>query len=138
MWGAYHGALLGLERWNGKGSFYAFLPVPARKGATFVLVLISWVLFRASNLGQAGDYLGCMFGFHAQQASTALLSAQILTPANVLIFAVAGVFAFSPAEAEPWTRRLSWPKVMALLGLFLGSLMVMSGQAFNPFLYFQF
>ena len=49
-WGLYHGALLIQERPLGKRPFYAFLPKPARIAATLVLVMIGWVLFRASDI----------------------------------------------------------------------------------------
>ncbi len=62
VWGAYHGLLLALERWLGKQSLYHRLPQPMRIGMTFVLVLFSWVLFRAETLGDAVRYFGMMFG----------------------------------------------------------------------------
>ena len=33
-----------------------------RVGVTFLLMLFSWVLFRADNLTLAGRYFGAMFG----------------------------------------------------------------------------
>ena len=138
VWGAYHGVLLGLERVQGKTTFYAFLPAAARKGITFVLVLISWVVFRSSNLGQAGDFLGAMFSFSPHHGPETLLSAQIFTQANLVLVAIAAGFAFGPTDAEQWASHLSWLKGLAIILLFLMALIVMSTQAFNPFLYFQF
>ena len=54
VWGAYHGLLLAFERWLGKQSLYHRLPRPVRSGITFVLVLFSWVLFRAATLERGG------------------------------------------------------------------------------------
>src|SRR5512142_2021497 len=53
IWGGYHGALLACERWRGKESPYHTLPRSLRVGLTFLLVLFSWVLFRADNLTAA-------------------------------------------------------------------------------------
>ena len=64
-WGAYHGALLVFERWRGKTSLYSRWPAPVRVGATFVLMLFSWVLFRADNLTLASRYFGAMFALVA-------------------------------------------------------------------------
>ena len=61
-WGAYHGILLAFERFRGKRSAYQQWPRPVRVAATFVLVLISWVLFRSANLHEAMNYLGAMIG----------------------------------------------------------------------------
>ena len=61
-WGAYHGLLLALERWRGKRSVYAALPRPARVALTFLLMLLSWVLFRAVDLADAGRYFAALAG----------------------------------------------------------------------------
>ncbi len=58
LWGAYHGFWLSLERMLGKRNWYSSLPCAARMGFTWILVLISWVLFRAENLADAGAIWG--------------------------------------------------------------------------------
>ena len=57
-WGAFHGLLLIYERWRGKTSLYSRLPRALRVALTFVLVLFSWVLFRADDLPAAIEYWG--------------------------------------------------------------------------------
>ena len=49
VWGALHGGWLALERLRGGRPIYAGLPAPLRTAATFVLVLVSWVFFRAPD-----------------------------------------------------------------------------------------
>ena len=61
IWGGLHGGMLALERAAGKDSFYRRLPKPLRIGITFVLVLITWVFFRAEDLSAAFRYLENMF-----------------------------------------------------------------------------
>ncbi len=56
VWGAYHGALLIGERWAGRKPAYQHLPRSFRIGLTFVLVLGSWVWFRAESLLGCGDW----------------------------------------------------------------------------------
>lgn len=48
------------------------------------------------------------------------------------------ILAFGPLQAFEYVRRVTWPRIALLIVLFAVSLMVMSAQAFNPFLYFQF
>src|SRR3990170_2233942 len=51
--GGLHGLLLAGERLRRKVSPYAWLPKAGRQAVTFVLVLITWVFFRAEDLPSA-------------------------------------------------------------------------------------
>lgn len=138
-WGAYHGALLAFERWRGKTSVYEILPRPARIAITFVLMLFSWVLFRAESLPAAGKYLAAMFGIHAPHSGGLLLAAEIYTPRLLLVAVVCGLLVIQPIQAHDWVSRpMTHLRAVGLLGLFVVALAVMSTQSFNPFLYFQF
>lgn len=139
LWGAYHGLLLALERARGKRSVYARLPRAIRVGATFALMLLSWVLFRAEDLPSAGRYFGALFGWATASPGAALLAAELYTPTHLAIVALCAVLVFQPVQAFDWARRpVTWPRAAALLALFLLAVLVMFTQAFNPFLYFQF
>jgi alginate O-acetyltransferase complex protein AlgI len=139
VWGGYHGLLLGLERCRGKQSFYSSFPYPLRVGLTFVLVLFSWVLFRAENLTASCRYFGAMFGLVPTVSTARLLAAEIYTPYRLVILVVCAVLAFHPLQAHDWAQRpAGWGRVAMLAPLFIICLMVMFSQAFNPFLYFQF
>jgi len=41
-------------------------------------------------------------------------------------------------QAFDWVQRMSWPRLLLVLAVFVYSLLTMFVQAFNPFLYFQF
>jgi alginate O-acetyltransferase complex protein AlgI len=139
VWGAYHGALLAFERWHGKQSLYHSFPRPARIGLTFLLMLFSWVLFRADNLTAAWDYFGSMFALREVAETAPLLAAGIYTPYRVLILLVCGFLVFQPLQAHDWALQpINFRRIAVALPLFLISLMAMYSQAFNPFLYFQF
>ena len=79
VWGAYHGSLLIAERWAGKKAAYQRLPQPLRIALTFVLVLGSWVWFRADSLPSAITYFSALFGACPRTPITGLLAAQIAT-----------------------------------------------------------
>lgn len=79
IWGAYHGTLLAFERWRGKKSVYEKLPRPVRVAVTFVLVLFSWVLFRAPSLEDALQYFSSLFGLSNVSEGTLLLGGVIYT-----------------------------------------------------------
>ncbi len=138
LWGAFHGIMLAFERARGKRTVYAGLPKPIRVGLTFVLVLFSWVLFRSATLDDALHYFAAMFGAGGQQAGSMLLAAEFYGPGRLLEFGLCAVLAFTRLQAFDWVDRLTLPKVLVLIVLFVVSLMTMFTQAFNPFLYFQF
>jgi alginate O-acetyltransferase complex protein AlgI len=137
-WGAFHGTLLAFERWRGKDSIYSRLPYALRVIITFVLVLFSWVLFRALTIGEAWDYLRAMFGMSTPAPGSLLLDAILYTRGNIIILVLCAVLAFQRKQAHEWVERLTMPRAILLLALFMVSLMTMFIQAFNPFLYFQF
>src|SRR5688572_11979533 len=80
IWGALHGALLAFERLRGKAALYGGLPAPVRVSATFTLVLITWVFFRASDVRHAFSYLGNMFALGEPQGSAGLLTGIVYQP----------------------------------------------------------
>jgi alginate O-acetyltransferase complex protein AlgI len=138
-WGAFHGLLLAFERWRGKQSVYHALPRPGRIGVTFLLMLFSWVLFRADNLTAAMEYFRAMFGFGPTGEVAPLLAAVIYTPYHLLILATGAALVFQPLQAHDWALSpVTWGRTAVAVPLFVFSLMAMFAQAFNPFLYFQF
>ena len=138
IWGAYHGVLLAFERWRGKHSVYERLPRPVRIGITFVLVLFSWVLFRAANIHDAFRFFGAMFGLAEPQPGSVLLAGEIYTQGRFVLMVLCAFLAVQPLQAYDWARQVTWTKVAIVIPLFGLALATMFVQAFNPFLYFQF
>ncbi|MFQ5526362.1 MAG: MBOAT family O-acyltransferase [Thermoanaerobaculia bacterium] len=140
-WGAFHGALLALERARGKRAIFDRLPHPGRVAATFALVLVSWVFFRAADLGSAFAYLAAMFGALPDGAGADgawLLGGLIYRPYYIISFTAAAVIAFSAPQTWDWTRRLQPWKAVVCLALLWTSLVLLMSQAYNPFIYFIF
>ena len=110
-----------------------------RVAITFLLVLFSWVLFRAENLRAALRYFGAMFGLLPTTGRSALLAADIYAPLYLVVMMVSAVLVFQGVQAHDWSLKpQTWPRLTLLVPLFVFSLLVMFSQAFNPFLYFQF
>jgi alginate O-acetyltransferase complex protein AlgI len=138
-WGGYHGLLLGYERWRGKQSMYEAFPRPLRIGLTFMLMLFSWVLFRADNLTAAQHYFGSMFGLIPAATTAPLLAADLYTPYRLLVLAIGAFLVFQPLQAYDWAQGpVTWRRVAVVVPLFAVAVMAMYSQTFNPFLYFQF
>jgi alginate O-acetyltransferase complex protein AlgI len=137
-WGAYHGALLALERAAGKRGLYSAFWRPLRVGITFALVLFSWVLFRSPDIASAGSYLAAMFGANGWVGSNTLLHALLFTRTHVIAMAICAALIWQPYQAFDSVGHVSLPRVVALSAVFCLALVMMSVQSFNPFLYYQF
>jgi alginate O-acetyltransferase complex protein AlgI len=138
VWGLYHGSLLILERythmrWRPAGTLGI--------AATFVLVTIGWVFFRAPTLAAAGHYLSAMF-LLGPPVSDYRPVATYLTLDTLAYLALALIFAFAPME-RLYRLRFDRPCVLATqLGLSGASLvyssLLLAANSFNPFIYFRF
>jgi alginate O-acetyltransferase complex protein AlgI len=138
IWGALHGGLLAFERMNGKAPFYHRLPAPARVAATFAIVLVTWVFFRAADLGSAWRYLGDMAGLGVPDSGAALLAGIIYQPYYLLTFLTAAAIVWTAPQTWEWTQSLNARKALAATALMLLSIAALTTQAYNPFIYFIF
>ena len=137
IWGGIHGGWLALERWLGKDSFYARLPVPARIGITFLIVCLAWVFFRAATLDGALGYLGALVGL-GDGANAPLTGALIWQPYYLLSLAAALVVVWGCPQTWDWTRTITPLKAAMILIALVAAAGYMSIQAYNPFIYFIF
>ena len=138
IWGAYHGVLLMAERWAGRKPLYQRLPRPVRIAATSLLVLGSWVWFRAETLAGALAYFRAMFGCGFSGETTDLLAAQVFAPGKLALMGIAVLCLLASRQAHDWTCSLTWPKALVLIPAFGFALTALFSQTLNPFLYFQF
>lgn len=137
-WGGIHGSLLAIERWYGKRPFYDRLPRSLKTAVTFVILLLTWVLFRADSLREAIAYYGNMFGFGAVQEGALLLRGVLCNSYNVGSLFLAGVVTWCFPAAWTWTERITWSKLAVVIVLLWLSISVMTTQTYNPFIYFMF
>jgi alginate O-acetyltransferase complex protein AlgI len=138
VWGCMHGSLLAFERMRGKAAPYGGWPRPLRVGITFVIVLFTWVFFRAPDIQSALGYAGSMLGMTAPQQGARLLAGVVYEPYYLGTFAVAALVVWTFPQTWDWSRTLTLPKVAAIVALLVLSAMVLTTQAFNPFIYFIF
>ena len=129
IWGAYHGALLSLHRafgrpWDG-------LNASVRQIGMILLVLIGWVLFRATTFSMAMAIFHRMF----VPTSGALVEQPVLA---VMVLCIAAWWAMIGPNEYELNLEPTGPKRIALTAAFGASLAVIIGSPFSPFLYFQF
>ena len=137
-WGAFHAFFLALERTRGKEASTRRLPEPLRVAWTFLLVTLSWVLFRAANLGEATDYFAAMLGFGEPAPQAAMVGDLLVRPYYLLTLLAAAAVTWLAPQAWDFTRRLTAPKAALCLLYLVAALVMMESQGFNPFIYFIF
>ena len=130
--------LLAAERWRNKSPIYARLPGPLPALCTFVVVLITWVFFRAESFGQSVDYLSAMFGVAQPAAASPLITPLLYQPQYLLVMVACVVIHLLrldtwDAAQEVRPARMAWASVAML-----ASAAILFTQSYNPFLYFRF
>ena len=137
-WGAYHGLLLAGERACGVNAReYGRGGRAARRGATFLLVLLGWVLFRSPTFARAAEIFAAMAG----GAGGGLDQLRALAGARagaLTILAGAAGFAWLAPGAWAEQARLGLVAGIACAALFLVCVYLIATGAYSPFLYFQF
>ena len=135
LWGLFFAVLLLFEKLipvTGK------LPVPVQRIYVLFAVMISFVLFNAADMAQAGSDIAGLFG-----AGVPLTTAE----SSYYLRSYAGVFALSLVGATPVVKQLAGrvpekvaevlePVILAALLLVCTAYLV--DGSFNPFLYFRF
>ena len=124
--GAYHGALLALDR--ASGTIWQRVSRGVRQVVTFLLVVIGWVLFRSTTEQMAGAWLHPMF---VPEAGGQMMTSPVLP----LSLAVAAVVAHAMPNTFELPHRWNSAAIAGLAGLFLA---VLNSGHQTPFLYFQF
>ncbi len=147
VWGLFYGVLiivekLFLEKWLKK------LPAFVSHAWLLLAVMVGWVFFYFTKLGDAMHYLGIMFG--AGNNGFLSLEDKILITNNIL-FVIVAMIACTPLVSKLWERvqkrTESWKYgewIPALghpvvnLSLLVLSTAFLVGKSYNPFLYFRF
>ncbi len=138
-WGAAHAALLSLERLTAWPRRILLLPAGRTLGLglTFLLVLLTWVLFRAETLSQALNVLRQMIArpFAGLPAAVAQLHAGHL----LALAAFLGLALATTLNARPtWATRFSRPAVRFAAVVFALLAAIFLRGTGHDFIYFQF
>ncbi len=146
IWGAIHGVALAIERLfselssrrirakSGRGTSFQ----PLQWFATFHIVCLAWIFFRAGSLSHALDFLeGLVL---AQQSGSTLKTTEIAVVILIIIGAL--VLQLVPRDIGDRLRLfLSRQHPVgqgAMLGAWLALVVALGPQGVSPFIYFQF
>lgn len=137
-WGTIHGAMLAWERLTARHGWFKGVPLPVKVVSTFVIVLFTWVFFRAETFGVAWRYIAAMFGRETLVATAPLLQAQILSDFNVVQLLITASIAFALPNTQTLLRQFTACKALIGYVLLIIAIAVMFARGYSPFLYFQF
>ena len=140
MWGVYYGALLIVEKYF-LGGLLERLPAWALHVYTMILVMIGWVFFSITDLGDAVHYIGAMFGGGKHPFFN--IETMYLIRTNWL-FLLAGIIAGSPRPMAAYRKFADEGRgravlaILVLFGILIISVAYLVYGSYNPFLYFRF
>jgi alginate O-acetyltransferase complex protein AlgI len=140
-WGAWHGTLLMAERWlRSRRPERAFAPgIPL----TLLFVVLGWVLFRSPDFSIALRMFSGMLGLHGLTISDQMgwqISGSSLAALAVSFLLIYGAPLAGRARAFLAAGRqwLADGARLAILPLFLLSVLKLVAESYTPFLYFRF
>lgn len=119
IWLALHAGLIALEKWIGNKIPGLRVPQIIRIAFTFVLLLITWVFFRADDLGAALHYLGVIFGNVTPQPTALLLQSQLTGGYHILQLLIGAAIVWFLPDTQSILQRFTWWKALAGLALFI-------------------
>ncbi len=142
IWGIYNGTLLVIERLTGIAAMEDGRLAVSRRAITFLLVVVGWVMFRASSPAQAVRFYVGMIP-HGRFALDPFLSSTITPQVKLaLVVGLATVLlprnlVFGRVLQSDWSGRGVLVRALAVATLPYATLLVAAGS-FSPFLYFRF
>ena len=147
LWGLFFGVLIALER-LGLRNLLEKLPGFISHYYLLFVVLISWVIFYFTDLSRAAQYLGIMFGLSGQPLTNSQTLLALEGNLFWLILAVVFCLPLARIASQQITAAaaVSRPRQIILgilvpvmnLGILLICTAMLSGQSYNPFLYYRF
>lgn len=141
VWGLWHGLFLVIERLGFKKALDK-LPKFIGWIYTMLVVLVGWVFFRADTLSAAMKYLGEMFSFSGGVANGMAqfdnLSFIITAIAIVLCTPVYQLVKGKLEKTEVGKKAAFVIGAVLATGLFILSVIFLTGSGYNPFIYFRF
>ncbi len=159
VWGAFHGLLIvvthALSQIKALALFHdgrSRLITGLKWVATLYLVMIGWVVFRATSLGRAGDVLAQMHGFGpaAESGPKAWLILWTCTAVLILMhlidlfvlkkgeWLIRSAFPRSEVSGRAWVGSLSRVGLFWFLLVLFQGLCLLMGEPSDEFIYFQF
>ncbi|MFW5735601.1 MAG: hypothetical protein ACOCWR_11125, partial [Oceanidesulfovibrio sp.] len=145
FWGAFHGLFLIFER-LGLKKLLERLPAVVSHVYCILVFVIGWVFFRIEDIGDAGRYVGSMFGVN--NADPLFDTTMFIHAELVITLAIAFLFSLPVAPwLESQAEKLRSGPGRTAVAACQGAIMVVmlliavfytASSTYNPFIYFRF
>ena len=139
IWGGLHGAAARVpSACAARHRHTVGLPAPVRIAMTFVLVLMTWVFFRAAICRRR-----CGISATWPVSSSATMAPRCspgssTRPYYLGTFVLAAIVTWVCPQTWDWTRVADAAKAVVVAALFVLCAVLLTTQAYNPFIYFIF
>ena len=114
------------------------LPKGLSNAYVMLVVVLSFVLFNAENLSQAGADLAGMFGLAGLPAVTTEALYELKSFGVLFLLGILGATPWPKKWGETLVQKVPWLDAAAMLALLLVCTAYLVDGSFNPFLYFRF
>ena len=153
VWGLYHGFFMAIER-LGFETLLSKIWSPFRHLYTLLIIMVGWVFFRSDTIAGAWEYLRVMFSLTPPVASKSAIP-EYLTPGITGIIIISVLVSMPLSEYwQRWTEKVLSRQddrravyfelaqavlyLVFLIVIFVGSLIQVADDTYNPFIYFRF
>lgn len=141
VWGLWHGFFMIIERLIKNKMWYKKIPSFIKLVSTMLIVIVGWVLFRASSLKAALEYLSIMFGLTKFKDMTFIY--QYFINKKFIFWVIIAIIGSTPIISKV-SHRYKNNKLFQLISmiiisiLFIVSMIFIINSTYSPFIYFQF
>lgn len=141
IWGLWHGLFIIVERVVRNNSWYIRIPSIIKWGITLFIIVMGWVLFRASSITDAINYYKMLFGI-IRPVLPEFTFAYYINYQILFTFIIAGFL--STPLLHKITIRIDNKPIFSLGRVILVNVLLILGiifvvnSTYSPFIYFQF
>lgn len=141
IWGLWHGLFMIIERLIRDKAWYKKIPLIIKIFITLFIVIIGWVLFKATTLKEGLRYLSIMFGL--VNFSNITFEFTYFISRKFILLIIIGIIASTPIPKNIFNRykgikAFELMKTILIILLFIVSIIFMVNSTYSPFIYFQF
>lgn len=141
VWGLWHGLFMIIERLIRNKMWYKKTPLFIKLFSTMIIIMVGWVLFRASSLKAALEYLAIMVGLIKFNDMT--FTYQYFINKKFVFWVMMAIIGSTPIISNV-SKRYKNNKLFQLISmiiisiLFIVSMIFIINSTYSPFIYFQF
>jgi alginate O-acetyltransferase complex protein AlgI len=141
IWGLWHGLFMIIERLIRDKAWYKKIPLITKIFITLFIVIIGWVLFKATTLKEGLRYLSIMFGL--VNFSNITFEFTYFISRKFILLIIIGIIASTPIPKNIFNRykgikAFELIKTILIILLFIVLIIFMVNSTYSPFIYFQF